>query len=44
VEILCIVARPSDVHTPSRDAGRDPVPTDSPIEDHISASSAPMER
>lgn len=44
VEILCVVARPSDVHTPSRDAGRDTTPENSPTEDTNSAEPAPMER
>ena len=44
VEILCVVARPSDVHTPSRDAGRDTTSHDSPVETQISATPAPMER
>ncbi|MFC0681085.1 hypothetical protein ACFFGH_24925 [Lysobacter korlensis] len=44
VEILCVVARPSDVHTPSRDAGRDTTPEDSTQENPSSAAPAPMER
>jgi hypothetical protein len=44
VEILCVVARPTDVHTPSRDAGRDPASHEFPVEDQISATPAPMER
>jgi hypothetical protein len=50
VEILCVVARPSDVHTPSRDAGRQLSPEDpatpdySPQENSSSAEPAPMER
>jgi hypothetical protein len=44
VEILCIVARPSDVQTPTRDPDRNTAPEDSPIDEQNSAEPAPMER
>jgi hypothetical protein len=44
VEILCVVARPSDVHTPSRDVGRDSTSDDSHQLNPSSADPAPMER
>jgi hypothetical protein len=44
VEIHCMVARPSEVHTPARDASRDAASAQPTIQDPTPAEPAPIER